>query len=147
MRKLLYGVYLLFVAFIWGCTQDSIEESIYRDDAPKIYAYTDVDNGSRVELNSNTKTVWTAGDQILVMGDSQLEAWQFTGKTGDRYGEFTRVRTYDNWGDAFGGKAFFHGGIEPFIRIPLVPRKRIADTLRLLSVTEEAYVISANHNS
>lgn len=117
MRKLLYGVYLLFVAFIWGCTQDSIEESIYRDDAPKIYAYTDADDGSRVELNSNTKTVWTAGDQILVMGDSQFEAWQFTGKTGDRYGEFTRVTTYKNWGDVFGGKHYATYPIFNYIQI------------------------------
>ncbi|WP_051600577.1 transcription-repair coupling factor [Eubacterium sp. AB3007] len=50
-------------------------------------------------------------------------------------------------GDAFGGRAFFHGGVEPFIRIPLIPRQRITDSLKMLSIMEEAHVISENHHS
>jgi transcription-repair coupling factor (superfamily II helicase) len=50
-------------------------------------------------------------------------------------------------GDAFGGRAFVHGGVEPFIRIPLNPRQRISDSLKLLSIMEEAHVISENQHS
>ena len=77
MRKLLYGVLLLFVAFIWGCTQDSIEESIYRDDAPKIYAYTDnrvFEPALRIEfaLGKNACELFFAKDNIEYFDEIEL---------------------------------------------------------------------------
>ena len=39
--------------------------------------------------------------------------------------------------DAFKGRAFVHGGVEPFIRIPMIPARKLEDCLELLTIIKE----------
>lgn len=39
--------------------------------------------------------------------------------------------------DEFKGKAFIHGGVEPYIRIPLIYKRKLDDAIRLLEIIKE----------
>jgi len=43
-----------------------------------------------------------------------------------------------NINDVFKGKAFVHGGVEPFIRIPLNQKDKLTDSIKLLSIVKES---------
>ncbi|MBR2976414.1 MAG: hypothetical protein IKC57_06220, partial [Alistipes sp.] len=43
-------------------------------------------NPTRIELNEEQKTVWTAGDKLSLYVGSAWEKWSYTGATGERSG-------------------------------------------------------------
>lgn len=88
MKKNLFAILALLVPV--ACTQLELTEQQSKNGEDKIYVSIE-DDQSRVQLNSNLKTVWTKGDQIRVCGASDLALWQFNGNTGARSGELTRV--------------------------------------------------------
>ena len=52
------------------------------------------DDNTRIQLNEETKTVWTKGDRVSVFyGTTTNEEWQFTGDTGVRTGEIRPVES------------------------------------------------------
>ena len=90
-------LYLLVLATLASCAQDSISEVQMDSAVNKIYAsiddsdYADSDDGTRVELNNKKQTVWTAGDKILTFEYGSIIEWKFDGKTGDRNGSFSKT--------------------------------------------------------
>lgn len=59
-----------------------------------IYASIDVPE-CRVQLNDKCQTVWTEGDEIIVMNQEEYSKYRFDGKTGDLSGSFTKVASGD----------------------------------------------------
>lgn len=92
MRKLLMGALL---STMWmACSKDQTvsDESM---DTQTIYATIEEPAASRVQLNEQKKTVWTANDKIIIYEPEALTLWQFQGKTGDRSGTFQHIGTYN----------------------------------------------------
>lgn len=70
-----------------------------------IYATIEEPATSRVQLNEQKQTVWTAGDEVCVYGPLQYPyLYRFTGETGDRGGTFVSLGYYPD--DAFQGALF-----------------------------------------
>lgn len=88
MKKNLFAILALLVPV--ACTQLELTEQQSKNGEDKIHVSIE-DDQSRVQLNSDLKTVWTKGDQIRVCGASDLAIWQFNGNTGARSGELTRI--------------------------------------------------------
>ena len=87
MKRIL--AFACLVAIAAGCVREEVQEPL--DAGYKIYARITGDE-TKVQLNSARKTVWTAGDQITVLGeydDYNYSEWTFDGQTGDRDGSFT----------------------------------------------------------
>jgi transcription-repair coupling factor (superfamily II helicase) len=50
--------------------------------------------------------------------------------------------------DAFGGRLFVHGGTPPFVRIPLVPKRKLEDSIKLLvAMKGDQNAVQTNHPS
>ena len=43
-----------------------------------------------------------------------------------------------NINEAFRGRAFVHGGVKPYIRIPMIPERKLEDTIRLLRLVRDS---------
>lgn len=87
MKRIL--AFACLVAIAAGCVREEVQEPLYAEH--KIYARITGDE-TKVQLNSARKTVWTAGDQITVLGEYggyNYSEWTFDGQTGDRGGSFT----------------------------------------------------------
>lgn len=85
---------LALAAFVLAaCSKDTTETPNLS--TQKIYASILLTETTRVELNANKQTVWTAGDQIVVHGPEDMRLYQFDGKTGDRNGTFTHIGNYN----------------------------------------------------
>lgn len=93
MRRLLLFATLLFAA----CAEANIDEAANASDiGEKIYATIDnIEGDTRVELNDKLQTVWTEGDEILTFCNDHIKRWSFDGKTGDRSGSFTCIKTHN----------------------------------------------------
>ena len=88
---------LALAAILTSCTNNNVVNdqpqpaSIARD---KIYASIGDDN-TRVQLNEELKSVWTAGDEVTIYGPKEYSSWKFSGNTGDRVGVFSLVKAYE----------------------------------------------------
>ena len=92
------GLLFLFVAvFAASCADNRINEITNNNcEADQIYAsIDDFDEETRVELNDNKQTVWTAGDEIITFYSDAIKLYKFNGNTGDRAGSFSYMGTYD----------------------------------------------------
>ena len=102
MKK--YYLILALSAILASCTNNNVVNdepqpvAIARD---KIYASID-QNDTRVQLNDELKSVWTAGDQVTIYGPKEYSQWKFDGKTGDRVGVFSLVKAYEPMPDKVG---------------------------------------------
>lgn len=97
MKRLLYALVAVFAV---ACVEDQITE--VRPDmaqAPRIYAALSDD--TRVELNDDKKTVWSALDELYVVSASYEATYRFIGNTGDRKGIFEQLENSENyrWSD------------------------------------------------
>ena len=98
MKKLLFCALL---ATMWtACSKDQTVTE-YNSEAPaSIYASIDEENeaASRVQLNEQKQTVWTANDELVVFHSQKIHQYQFAGKTGDRQGTFNYAGSYNTTG-------------------------------------------------
>lgn len=93
MKKfLLFAVAAVMFA---ACSKDAINEQSTTnpfDEAPETLTVGFEDDQTRIELNEAQKTVWTKGDLVSVFYRSDAnQKWQYTGETGERVAELTRV--------------------------------------------------------
>ena len=108
MKKSKLWLCTLVALFLAGCTYSDIDSSMVTDDTPTIYARMESEE-SRVELNSEVKSVWTNGDRIMVYGDDLLEEWRYDGETGKRYATFKRITQYVSYDELnFDGNTYAH---------------------------------------
>ena len=86
---------LALSAILASCTKNDVAidqpNTMARD---KIYASIG-ESDTRVQLNENLKSVWTAGDQVTIFGPKEYSQWKFDGNTGDRVGVFSLVEAFD----------------------------------------------------
>lgn len=85
-------------AVLASCTKDNTaidQPMIVAKD--KIYASIGEgeEEGTRVQLNADLQSVWTAGDEITIFGPKEYSQWSFDGKTGDRVGVFSLVEAFE----------------------------------------------------
>lgn len=79
---------VLFASVLQACTdRDEFEGKINAGSAATIYA-TIEGQQTKVQLNDQMKTVWTANDKIVVLGNDKVAFYTFTGNTGDRNATF-----------------------------------------------------------
>ena len=80
---------------IAACAEDVINEQGLQpivDDAPETLTVGFEENDTRVQLNEDTKTVWTKGDLVSVFYRSDAnQKWQYQGETGERIGNLKCV--------------------------------------------------------
>ena len=80
---------------IAACAEDVINEQGLQpivDDAPETLTVGFEENDTRVQLNEETKTVWTKGDLVSVFYRSDAnQKWQYQGETGERIGNLKCV--------------------------------------------------------
>ena len=90
------SIVLLLLAIVSvACTRDKVQDVAVRIDGGKtIYASIDIPE-CRVQLNEKCQTVWTEGDEIIVLSQEEYSKYRFDGKTGDRSGSFTKVASGD----------------------------------------------------
>lgn len=93
-RFLLFALAVIMFA---ACSKDAINEQqnmqTIVDEAPEtlVVGFEEGDE-TRIQLNGAQKTVWTKGDQVSVFYRSDAnQKWQYTGETGVRIAELTRV--------------------------------------------------------
>lgn len=92
-----FWILTLVVMIFAACAKDTTNEQqgIYPtiDDAPeRLVAEFEDCAETRIQLNEAQKTVWTKGDMVSVFYRSDAnQKWQYTGETGERTAELTRV--------------------------------------------------------
>ena len=86
-------MFALTAAVLSACSKDTTAD-IPPVGEEKIYASIEGEP-SRVQLNDQRQTTWTANDQIVVATPDELTLWRFDGKTGDRDGSFTKVGRFN----------------------------------------------------
>ncbi len=93
-RFLLFALAVIMFA---ACSKDAINEQqnmqTIVDEAPEtlVVGFEESDE-TRIQLNEAQKTVWTKGDLVSVFYRSDAnQKWQYTGETGVRIAELTRV--------------------------------------------------------
>ncbi len=78
-----------------ACAEDGLNEvsgTKPTDEAPETLIASFEDDDTRIRLNDELRTVWTEGDLVSVFYRSDAnQKWQYTGQTGARVGELTRV--------------------------------------------------------
>ena len=95
MKRLL--LFTLVATLFAACSKDGLNEvsgTKPMDEAPEtlIASFEECAEDTRIQLNDEVKTVWTEGDLVSVFYRSDAnQKWQYTGKTGTRVGELTRV--------------------------------------------------------
>ena len=93
MKSLL--LFSLVATLFAACSKDGLNEvsgTKPMDEAPETLIASFEDDNTRIQLNDEVKTVWTEGDLVSVFYRSDAnQKWQYTGKTGARVGELTRV--------------------------------------------------------
>ena len=94
MKRLLF--FALAAMMFAACSKDAINEQTgiqpIVDEAPEALTVGFEDDETRIQLNEAQKTVWTEGDLVSVFYRSDAnQKWQYTGETGARVGELTRV--------------------------------------------------------
>ena len=63
------------------------------------YIYIDFDEQTRVELDSEKKTIWSENDKVVRIGTRISEVWKYTGLTGedtDRFDFFEELQNNNN---------------------------------------------------
>ena len=83
------------VVMLTACAEDGLNEvsgTKPTDEAPETLIASFEDDDTRIQLNDELRTVWTEGDLVSVFYRSDAnQKWQYTGQTGARVGELTRV--------------------------------------------------------
>lgn len=83
------------VMMLTACAKDGLNEvsgTKPTDEAPETLIASFEDDGTRIQLNDELRTVWTEGDLVSVFYRSDAnQKWQYTGQTGARVGELKRV--------------------------------------------------------
>ena len=83
------------VVMLTACAEDGLNEASGTkptDEAPETLIASFEDDDTRIQLNDELRTVWTEGDLVSVFYRSDAnQKWQYTGQTGARVGELTRV--------------------------------------------------------
>ncbi|MBO5856262.1 MAG: leucine-rich repeat protein [Alistipes sp.] len=91
-RLLLFAVVATLFA---ACTQDivvDVTNPTIADNTPETLVVGFENDDTRIQLNEAQKTVWTNGDLVSVFYRSDAnQKWQYTGETGARTAELTRV--------------------------------------------------------
>lgn len=88
MRRVIVLLVLL-ASVLQACThRDEFEDIANAGAADKIYA-TIEGQDTKVQLNDQMKTVWSANDQIIVLGNDKVAYYNFTGSTGERNATFS----------------------------------------------------------
>ena len=95
-----YFILVLLATMFVACTSDQTEDVALSVEEDVIYASID-EPECRVQLNEKCQTVWTKRDQIVVFNVNEFALYEFTGKTGDRSGSFTRVGSGTAPGSSF----------------------------------------------
>ena len=86
MKKLLFAA---VVALFAACTTDTTKDLAIELPTELTVSFED---DTRVQLNNEQKTVWTAGDEVSVFYLSNAnQKWQYQGKTGERTGVLRRT--------------------------------------------------------
>lgn len=88
-----YILFALVATMFAGCVKDTTEDMDLKVGVEKVYA-TIAPTESRVQLNAQKQTVWTAGDEIIILYETKCRVASFDGKTGDRSGSFTVNKNY-----------------------------------------------------
>lgn len=90
MKKLLLTA--IVATMFAACSKDATQDVAIAKPIDKFYVTLADEDTSRVQLNGECKTVWTAGDSVSVFNRTNAnECWRFTGATGDVVGELTKV--------------------------------------------------------
>lgn len=93
MKRLL--LFTLVATLFAACSKDGLNEvsgTKPTDEAPETLIASFEDDDTRIQLNDELRTVWTEGDLVSVFYRSDAnQKWQYTGQTGARVGELTRV--------------------------------------------------------
>lgn len=86
MKKSVF--FTIFAMLFAACTSDVAE--LYTTQQNGVI-YTSFEEDTRILLNENLKTVWTAGDEVSVFYYSYInECWRFVGSSGDTSGRIER---------------------------------------------------------
>ena len=90
MRKVI--LYLLAAMTFVACTQNSVDEVGVPQASTPDHITVGFADQTRIELNEEGKTVWTAGDFASVFYRSNAnQKWEYQGETGERTGTLSRV--------------------------------------------------------
>ena len=89
MKKLIFAA---VVALFAACTTDVTEDvAVAVPQSPETLTVS-FEEDSRIQLNDEQKTVWTAGDCLSIFNLSNAnQKWQYQGETGERTGIFRRI--------------------------------------------------------
>ncbi len=142
MKRIL--AFACLVAVAAGCVREEVQEPL--DAEHKIYARI-IGDETKVQLNSARKTVWTAGDQITVLGEYggyNYSEWTFDGQTGDRGGSFS-LNSYGTYpGIDFGGK--YHSLYGPYGDLTVMDEKLVlfSEVLAAQTYIPGSYGLQAN---
>lgn len=94
-------VLLLLMIVSVACTNDNVQDvAVSVGEGEKIYASISAPE-CRVQLNDGRETVWTAGDQILVVSQDEYALYGFDGNTGDKSGSFTKQQSFAAPSDSY----------------------------------------------
>lgn len=105
MKKIVYTMLCASVSV--ACMQETLEVKVVPSDVDKVYA--SIENvTSKVQLNSEKKTVWTAEDTIFVIRPDKASYYLFDGETGDREGGFSWLMD-ETWNDSRDGAPSDYG--------------------------------------
>ena len=91
MQKLFYIFATLVLA---GCTVSGIgDDTVELRSEGAVYTAGFEQVGTKVYVDTDLKSHWTADDRISIFASTNNEAYRFDGLTGDKSGTFTRVGT------------------------------------------------------
>ena len=142
MKRIL--AFACLVAIAAGCVREEVQEPL--EAGHKIYARITGDE-TKVQLNSARKTVWTAGDQITVLGEygeDNYSEWTFDGQTGDRDGSFTLTLSGILDGLDFGDK--YHSIYGPYKGLNMIDERLLlfSKVLAAQTYVPGSYGLQAN---
>ena len=89
-------LFALAAIMFTACSMDAINEQqnqqTFVDEVPETLVVGFDDTETRIQLNEDVQTVWTAGDLVSVFYRSNAnQKWQYQGETGERNGTLKRV--------------------------------------------------------
>lgn len=92
-RKL---IFMLLVAMLAACTlPDGINDAQNQGPIRPDYLYIDFEEETRVEFNSDRKTIWSEGDKVIRFGTDIMDVWEYIGLTGEDTDCFEFVEELD----------------------------------------------------
>jgi hypothetical protein len=96
MRRL--NIFTIICLLLIGCTTAELDElhGVGIDESLPETVYAAIDGDiTRIELNEELQTVWSAGDEVSVFYRSNANnRYAYTGTSGERSGDLTRKTNY-----------------------------------------------------